>query len=113
MSVVAGGRGGEDEDRRHVACGEALQGVTTYDVEATAATLDALLDRHGMDAPDLLCLDLEGYEPQALRGLDLKRRRPEWIMVEAWDRAEIDRLLLPFYDVAGVLSHHDVLYHRR
>jgi len=34
-------------------------------------------------------------------------------MVEAWDRAEIDRLLLPYYDVVGLLSHHDVLYHRR
>jgi FkbM family methyltransferase len=113
MSVVAGARGGEDEDRRHVARGEALQGVTTYDVEAVASTLDALLDRHRIDAVDLLCLDLEGYEPQALQGIDLERRRPEWIMVETWDRAEIDRLLLPFYDVAGRLSHHDVLYHRR
>jgi FkbM family methyltransferase len=113
MSVVRGARGGEAEDRRHVAQGEELQGVSTYELEAPARTLSAVLDAHGVARIDLLCLDLEGYEPQALRGLDLERRRPEWIMVEAWDRAAVDALLAPRYDPVALLSHHDVLYRRR
>ena len=113
MSIVAGARGGAAEDRAHVARGAALPGVETYDLEVPARTLDAVLDGHGVARVDLLCLDLEGYEPQALRGLDLDRRRPEWILVEAWDRAAIDALLAPRYDAVGPLSHHDVLYRRR
>jgi FkbM family methyltransferase len=113
MSVVAGARGSEADDRGHVARGEALQGVTSYELEVPARTLDAILDAHGVRSVDLLSLDLEGYEAQALRGLDLRRRRPEWILVEAWDRRAIDALLAPCYDAVGVLSHHDVLYRRR
>jgi FkbM family methyltransferase len=113
MSVVAGARGGDAEDREHVARGEELQGVSSYEVEVPARTLGAILDAHGVTRVDLLSLDLEGYEPQALRGLDLDRHRPEWILVEAWDRPAIDDLLGARYDTVAELSHHDVLYRRR
>jgi FkbM family methyltransferase len=113
MSVVAGARGSEADDREHVARGEALQGLASYKLEVPARTLDAILDAHGVRRIDLLSLDLEGYEAQALRGLDLRHRRPQWVLVEAWDRPAIDALLAPWYDAVGVLSHHDVLYRRR
>lgn len=113
MSIVPGARGSDAEDRLHVARGERLQGVSSYEVQAPARTLSAILDAHGVEHVDLLCLDLEGYEPTALGGLDLERHRPVWILVEAWDRPAIDELLGPRYEAVANLSHHDVLYRAR
>jgi len=45
-------------------------------------TLDVLLDREGIERIDLLALDIEGHELQALRGIDLDRFRPELVVVE-------------------------------
>jgi FkbM family methyltransferase len=113
MSVVSGARGSDAKDRLHVERGERLQGVSTYELQAPARTLSAILDSHGIERVDLLCLDLEGYEPTALRGLDFERHRPAWILVEAWDRPAIDELLAPRYDEVAQLSRHDVLYRAR
>jgi len=113
MSVVAGARGSDAEDRAHVEEGERLQGIASYALEVPARTLSAILDEQRVTHVDLLCLDLEGYEPAALRGLDLARHRPTFILVETWDRAAIDEQLDRFYEPLAELSHHDVLYHLR
>jgi FkbM family methyltransferase len=113
MSVVPGARGSDVEDRLHVQRGEQLQGLSTYEAQAPARTLSAVLDAHGVERVDLLCLDIEGYEPTALSGLDLDRHRPMWILVEVWDRPAIDEVLRPRYHEVAQLSHHDVLYRAR
>jgi FkbM family methyltransferase len=113
MSLVQGARGSEDADREHVAEGERLQGVSSYELAVPARTLSEVLDAHGVRHVDLLSLDLEGYEPAALRGLDLERHRPSFILVEAWDRAAIDAQLGRRYEALAELSRHDVLYRLR
>lgn len=113
MSLVRGARGSEEADREHVAEGARLQGVAAYELEVPARTLSALLDAHGVRRVDLLSLDLEGYEPTALRGLDLERHRPRFILVEAWDRAAIEERLGRDYEALAELSRHDVLYRLR
>ena len=113
MSLVPGARGSEDADRAHVAEGERLQGVSSYALEVPARTLSELLDAHRVRRVDLLSLDLEGYEPTALRGLDLERHRPAFILVEAWDRDAIDEQLGRRYEPLAQLSRHDVLYRLR
>ena len=62
-----------------------------------------MLDRHGVSNIDLLSLDLEGYEPSALRGLDLRRHTPKFIVIEAWNEPAIDDLLLGRYEKLGRL----------
>ncbi len=66
---------------------------------------------------DLLALDVEGRELEVLRGLDLARHAPRYMLIETLDREkqqpELDRLLDSHYEVAELLSPWDVLYRRR
>jgi FkbM family methyltransferase len=81
-----------------------------------ARTLSSLLDEAGVQRIDLLSLDVEGYEAPALRGLDLARHAPTWILVEMHDlqagRAEIGAVLGERYVEHEQLSPLDVLYRR-
>lgn len=110
MSVVDGGWSDSEAERSHVETGRRIQSLTTYHVDVLGRSLSHLLDKHRMDHVDLLSLDVEGFERQALEGLDLERHRPRFVLVEARFREEIDAILLPHYDVIAQLSHHDVLY---
>lgn len=82
-----------------------------------ARTLSALLDEAGSPEVDLLSLDLEGYEPTALGGLDLTRHAPAWILVEMHDlglgREAIGAVLDHRYIEHAQLSPLDLLYRRR
>jgi FkbM family methyltransferase len=82
-----------------------------------ARTLSDLLDEAGSPAVDLLSLDVEGYEAQALAGLDLGRHAPAWILVEMHDlatgREAVSAVLGDRYLEHGQLSPLDVLYRRR
>ena len=60
-------------------------------------------------APDLLSIDVEGHEAEVLAGLDLKRHRPQWILVETDHPRDIGDLLGP-YALVAQLSHHDYLF---
>lgn len=119
MSTVTGALGSEEATRRHVQTGLAVQGLRkSRVVQVPARTLSSLLDECRVDREiDLLSLDVEGAEPQALRGLDLRRHSPRWICVEARDPDEIRRLLDPTHRLVEALTdlgtHRDLLYERR
>jgi len=113
MSVVDGGWSDPAAERNHVEIGRKIQSLETYRVDVPGRSISALLDKHGITHVDLLSLDVEGFERQALEGLDLSRHRPSFILVEARFRGEIDNLLLPHYEAIAQLSHHDVLYQAR
>src|SRR4029077_10767186 len=98
MSVVDGGWSDAEAERAHVETGRQIQSLTPYHVDVPARSLSALLDKHKMTRVDFLSLDVEGFERQALEGLDLARHRPRFVLVEARFREEIDALLLPYYD---------------
>lgn len=97
MSVVEGGWSDPEAEKADVETGRQIQSLAPYHVDVPGRSLSALLDQHKMDHIDLLSLDVEGFERQALEGLDLRRHRPRFILVEARFRDEIDDLLLPYY----------------
>lgn len=113
MSLVVGAMKSPEADEHHIRTGAELQSLEPYDLNVPAMSLSALLDRHGIDEVDLLSLDVEGYERQALLGIDFSRHRPRHILVEARFRDEIDQILADSYEPVEQLSLHDVLYRRR
>lgn len=82
-------------------------------VRVPTRSLSALLDEHGLGRIDLLSLDVEGYEIEVLRGLDLTRHKPRFMVVECLTpeaREAMDRHLAGHYRVAELLTYRDVLY---
>jgi FkbM family methyltransferase len=117
MTVVAGGPGFEQADREWVAAAHAVaQEEREHEFTVPARTLSSLLDEVGAPEVDLLSLDVEGYEPQVLAGLDLDRHAPRHILVEIRDleagRGAVEAILGKRYPESEPLSPYDVLYSR-
>jgi FkbM family methyltransferase len=114
MSLVAGAHANDEQERAHAELGARLTRRTTYQLRVPARTLTAVLDDAGVTAIDLLVLDVEGYEASALRGLDLDRHLPRFILVEiledARQRAQVEAALGGRYTLEARLSDHDHLY---
>lgn len=103
----------------HVQRGLVVQGLKrTYQIDVPARTLSAVLDEAGVQREiDLLSLDIEGAELEALRGLDWERHAPRFLCIEVRQRELIDNLLAVRYDVAEVLNanveYADILFRRK
>ena len=53
------------------------------EVTVPTITLNDLLDREGVEKIDLLSMDIEGHEPEALAGFDIRRFRPRLVCIES------------------------------
>lgn len=112
MSVVAGAR-----DPSWTTVGTLDGWGDRYTFGVVARTLSSILDE--IDAPeiDLLSLDVEGFEAPVLRGLDLVRHAPRYVLVEIHSRADdlppVETVLDARYSVHGWLSDWDLLFVRR
>jgi FkbM family methyltransferase len=113
MTVAEGGLLAGEGRADHVARGASLQNVEPYDFTVRCRTLSSLLDHHAIAYVDLLSLDVEGFEVEALKGLDLDRHAPAHILVEARDEAGVRAVLAGRYDELARLSHHDILFGSR
>jgi FkbM family methyltransferase len=118
MSTVRGAKGGGEEELAHVTAGDmfGLDDVA-YEVTAPARTLTSVLEEAGAPADvDLLSLDVEGFEVNVLRGLDLERFRPRFLLIEMHDveslRPRIEEVLQDRYELQAALSPMDLLYRR-
>lgn len=61
--------------------------------------LSTLLDANRVTDIDILSLDIEGYEVEALKGLDLIRHRPKVMVIESDDKEherQLDEMILPY-----------------
>ncbi len=87
-----------------------------YDKDVPARTLSAAVEDAGLGEIDLLSLDVEGYEVEALSGLDIARHAPRYILVEVTDRDEplsrIRAMLGGRYREHSWLSSNDILFVR-
>jgi len=100
----------------HVEAGLASQDERTYAVDVPGRTLTSVLDDVAPQQVDLLVLDVEGYEPQVLRGLDLDRYAPRFALIEVLDderRAAVEAVLGDRYAEVDRFTPTDVLYAAR
>jgi len=59
------------------------RGLTVVEHTVPVLTLAEILERHCPRTVDFLKIDVEGFEGQLIKGLDLKRYRPRALVVEA------------------------------
>ena len=69
------------------------------EVTASTITLDALLQREGVQVFDFLSMDIELAEPKALAGLDIERFKPALVCIEA--HPEVRQQILDYFDRHG------------
>ncbi|MBC1270328.1 FkbM family methyltransferase, partial [Trichormus variabilis FSR] len=83
----------------------------SYGIQVPAKTLESILDKFAeLPQIDFLSLDVEGYELDVLKGINLVKYQPKYILVEARFFEEINLYLSFNYDLIDQLSHHDYLY---
>ncbi|MFM7191254.1 MAG: FkbM family methyltransferase [Microcystaceae cyanobacterium] len=103
----------EREDRA-IQDGQILEwGLNCYQIDVPARTLTSILEEYGVTDIDFFSLDVEGFELQVLKGLDLTRYCPKYLLVETNDKAPIDDYLKEYYQEIDQLTFHDYLYRRR
>jgi FkbM family methyltransferase len=116
MSVVPGAGRTREEELSHAEEGARMTRRDGYDLEVPARTLSSVLDEAGIESVDLLSLDVEGFEASVLRGLDLARHAPRFLLVEMLDegaqREEIEAVLGDRFTYEEALSVRDHLYRR-
>lgn len=118
MSLVKGARGGSGDEDEHLRAGD-MHGLddVAYDISVPARTLSSVLEEAGAPSRiDLLSLDVEGFEAKVLRGLELDRFAPRFIVLEMDTeerRARVEEVIGDSYELVERLSPMDVLYRRR
>lgn len=111
MSLVEGAMKTKAEEDKHIENAKTIKNINTRVLVVPTMTLSHILEKHGIKKIDFLSLDVEGYELEALRGLDLTKYSPKYILVEARYKDEIDIFMKKSgYAEIAKLSHHDYLY---
>ncbi len=114
MSVV---KGGVENYEKWVKAGEEAQQMKSQEIQVPARTLEEVIgdyrDSHTKCDIDLLVLDVEGYEAEVLKGFNIKKYNPSFVMVEAHTdkkRGEIETVLGEDYKLLSKISQADYLY---
>ena len=110
MAFVANSFSKLEDEKRHLDLAISVQSLRSVEeIEVPARRLSAIMDDLGVVHVDLLSLDVEGYEIEALRGMDTARHRPTFILVETKDIEGVLQVLSQRYKVVEKLSYHDYL----
>jgi len=112
LMSIAEGSMGEQDLKAHVKEGLECQHVDeSYSVDVRVLTFDKVLTEAGVTKIDFMSLDLEGYEAQAMRGMNFDKFRPRYILIEVRDLVAMDDFLAQ-HDYCRIekLTVHDYLY---
>ncbi|MEZ0274879.1 MAG: FkbM family methyltransferase [Roseimicrobium sp.] len=113
MSIVEDHHPSPHDIEYHLKSGAEAQGLKEqYQLEVPARTLSSLIDEYNPGREiDFFSLDVEGYETEVLKGLDLTRHKPRRILVETKRLQEVSAMLTPHgYVMEAALSYHDYLF---
>ena len=110
MSIVKDSMKSLKEEKQHIKKGCEVQKIDTNNLKVPAATLNTILKKHSVKRFDFFSLDVEGYELEVLKGIDFDLYHPNYMLIEARYRDELDQFLKDIYTPIVELSHHDVLY---
>jgi FkbM family methyltransferase len=89
-------------------CGQRSSFCETVSIRGR--TLTDVLEQASAQKIDFFSLDVEGFELEVLKGLDLNKYRPTLMLVETSQVEAVDAILFNSYDRIDLLSHHDYLY---
>lgn len=118
MSIVNGALNNEEKEQNHIESGKRYLafGEETYTISVPARTFSDVLDKHNIKKIDFFSLDVEGYEAQVLKGIDFKRHRIEFMLIEVHNREDIDAVIGNFYKPIAILqmndNYADILFRR-
>lgn len=110
MTLVADQSAGLIDTNSHVQLAEEVQGITAAEIVVRGVTLSELLEEQGNPHVTLFSLDVEGFEVDVLKGLDLARHKPDFILIETRGIDDVTLALGSHYDLIATLSHHDYLF---
>jgi FkbM family methyltransferase len=74
-------------------------GPTEMTIVARTATLDDILGTSGVRTIDFLSIDVEGHEPQVLRGFSIDRFKPRLVCIEA--HVQVRQQILDYFATHG------------
>ena len=113
MSLVKGAFDDDKVEAERVAIAGRKLGFTPYKIKVPARTLTSILDEANVSEIDFFSLDVEGFELNALQGLDFDKYRPEFMLVECLNEQsfhEIQSYIADYYDLFEKASQVDYLF---
>ncbi len=99
--------------QQHASIGAREFGGTAPELVRTRVrALSNVLDDLGIAAVDFFSLDVEGFELEVLKGLDMARHAPRYLLIETEQLEAVTEFLGARYTMVEALSHHDFLFRR-
>jgi len=88
----------------HVEEGARVQNLKPYEIYVPTRTLSSIIDEVGVSRIDFMSLDVEGYEIEALKGLQFGKLCPKYLLIESRDEQKAKTFLAPYFDLVEVMS---------
>ena len=116
MSLVEGAMGDSEEEKKHLNTGIQIQNLKkSYSVQVPCKTLSEIIDESSFSNFDFMSIDVEGYELQVIKGLNLPNHAPKFLLIETWPHEEEDitNYLSDYYEIVEKLTQRDILFKRK